>query len=150
VIENVVLTVGNSLMGDDGAGALLARLLHEAPLERWGIVNGGSVPENCLHQLRALAPNLVLVVDTADMDLPSGTVRLLAQESLENPFMFSTHTLPLTFLIESLKEFIPTVMFLGIQPEVVSFGYPMSEAVKRAVSEVYAGLKRGALDWEVL
>lgn len=150
MIDKVVLTVGNRMMGDDGAGALLARLLHESPSEGWGIIHGGSAPENCVHKVRALAPNLVLIVDAADMDLRPGTIRLLSQENLENPFFFSTHTLPLTFLIESLSEFVPTVRFLGIQPEVVSFGYPISEAVKRAVSEVYDGLKRGELNWEVL
>lgn len=30
---NVVLTVGNSMMGDDGAGPLLAEMMAETPIE---------------------------------------------------------------------------------------------------------------------
>jgi hydrogenase 3 maturation protease len=138
------------MMGDDGAGILLAKLLREAPLEGWDVINGGSAPENNINQVRELAPKVVLLVDAADMDQPPGTIRLLRQESLELPFLFSTHTLPLTFLIESLREFVPMVKFLGIQPEVVSFGYPMSDSVRRAVAKIYDGLKRDDLDWEAL
>ena len=35
--------------------------------------------------------------------------------------------MPLTFLLEALREFVPQVDLLGIQPELVAFGYPMSK-----------------------
>jgi hydrogenase 3 maturation protease len=141
----VVLTVGNALMGDDAAGVLLAQMLAKSPVEGWQVVNGGSAPENVLHRVRELDPELVLVVDAADMDLPAGTVQRIPEDSLQDPFLFTTHTLPLTFLIESLREFTPQVELLGIQPEVVAFGYPISAAVDHAVKQVYAALKNGTL-----
>ncbi len=141
----VVLTVGNALMGDDAAGVLLAQMLANSPVEGWQVVNGGSAPENVLHRVRELTPELVLVVDAADMDLPAGTVQRIPEDSLQDPFLFTTHTLPLTFLIESLREFTPQVELLGIQPEVVAFGYPISAAVDNAVKQVYAALKDGTL-----
>lgn len=36
----VVLTVGNSMMGDDGAGPLLAELMEADPIEGWIVING--------------------------------------------------------------------------------------------------------------
>ncbi len=44
----LVLAVGNSMMGDDAAGAILVQKIQEAPLEGWQALDGGSAPENCL------------------------------------------------------------------------------------------------------
>lgn len=147
---NVVLTVGNGLMGDDAAGVLLAQLLHETPLPGWQLVHGGAMPENVLHQVRDLAPQRVLVVDAADMDLPPGSLRRLDGARLEDPFLISTHTLPLSYLIQALGEFTPCVELLGIQPGVVAFGYPASPPVIDAVRAVYQALQSGETDWELL
>jgi hydrogenase 3 maturation protease len=144
---NILLTVGNGMMGDDGAGVLLANMLCEQPLAGWTVLNGGSAPENILHQVRELKPESVLVVDAADMDLEPGSIRLIQAEKLDDPFLMTTHTLPLSFLIEALREFVPKVDLLGIQPHTVAFGYPMSEAVRGAVGQVYTDLKQGATNW---
>ena len=91
----------------------------------------------------------VLVVDAADMDLPPGSIRLIDADQLNDPFLMTTHTLPLTFLIESLHEFVPEVELLGIQPSMVAFGYPISDPVRKAVEQVYMDLKSGSTDWSV-
>ena len=144
---NVLFTVGNGMMGDDGAGVLLAQMLRDAPLADWSVVNGGSAPENVLHRIREMDATRVLVVDAADMDLEPGSIRRINADKLDNPFLMTTHTLPLTFLIESLREFVPQVDFLGIQPNIVAFGFPMSEEVRKAVGQVYDDLKNGGADW---
>lgn len=144
---NVLLAVGNGMMGDDGAGVLLAQMLRDAPLDGWRVTVGGSVPENVVHQIRAMDASRVLVVDAADMDLEPGAVRRIDADKLDDPFLMTTHTLPLTFLIESLREFVPQVDLLGIQPNIVAFGFPLSEEVRRAVRQVYADLKAGRMDW---
>lgn len=138
------------MMGDDGAGALLAKMMQNDPLEGWEALNGGAAPENVLHRVRELGPERVLLVDAADMDLPPGSIRRIQDDQLDDPFLLTTHTLPLTFMIEALQEFVPQVELLGIQPGVVAFGFPMTASVKEAVSQVYEGLKGGAADWEIL
>jgi hydrogenase 3 maturation protease len=148
--KKLILTVGNGMMGDDGAGVLLAKMMEQAPLEEWDVLNGGATPENVLHRVREVAPEQVLLIDAVDMDLPPGTIRRIHEDRLDDPFLFSTHTMPLTFLIQSLRESVPQVDFLGIQPEVVAFGYPMSPEVKKAVAQVYAGLKSGEVGWNFL
>ena len=96
---NVLLTVGNGMMGDDGAGVLLAQMLRDAPLEEWTALNGGSAPENVVHRIREMDATRVLVVDAADMDLEPGSVRRINSDRLDDPFLMTTHTLPLTFMI---------------------------------------------------
>ena len=147
---NLVLTVGNGMMGDDGAGILLAQKIKQEPLQNWQVLDGGSAPENVLYLVREMAPERLLLVDAADMDLPPGSIRRIPEERLSDPFLFTTHTLPLTFLIEALGEFVPQVEFLGIQPDVVAFGFPMSPSVRNAVEQVYLSLKSGEESWDCL
>ena len=145
--KNLVLSVGNGMMGDDGAGTLLVRKMEHSPLDDWEVLNGGSAPENVLYRVRELAPDQVLVIDAADMDLAPGSIRVIQDEKLNDPFLLTTHALPLTFLIEALREFVPQVELLGIQPEVVAFGFPISECVRKAVDEVYSRLRSGDAGW---
>jgi len=141
--KGVVLTVGNSLMGDDAAGPLLGALLIDAPAPDWHVIDGGSAPENKVHQIRALAPSRVLIVDATEMDLSPGEIRIIDDDIIaEQPFV-TTHVLPLTFLMEALREFVSDVQLLGIQPSVVAFSFPLSEAVENAVHDLHENLTRG-------
>lgn len=149
-MKKLVVTVGNLMMGDDAAGPLLAQALLASPVDGWEVLDGGSAPENCLHRIRELAPEHVLVVDAADMDLPPGEIRLIDDDKLDDPFLMTTHTLPLSYLIQSLRESTPRVDLLGIQPQVVAFGFPVSPEVKQAVNQVHERLQQAEPAWEVL
>ena len=148
--KRLVLTVGNTMMGDDAAGPLLAQAMVNSPVDGWDVLDGGSVPENCLHRIRELSPDQVLVVDASDMDLLPGEIRLIHDERLDDPFLMSTHTLSLSYLIQFLRVSTPKVELLGIQPRIVAFGYPVSAEVKQAVGTVYENLKRVDPVWESL
>ncbi|RDK83282.1 hydrogenase maturation peptidase HycI [Enterobacillus tribolii] len=136
-VPDVVLAVGNNMMGDDGAGPLLAEMMEAGPVAGWMAINGGSAPENVAHQVRALKPRRVLIVDAADMALQPGEIRIINPDDIAEMFIMSTHNMPLNFLIDQLKEDIPEVIFLGIQPDIVAFYCPMTENVKHAVETVY-------------
>ncbi|MDR0501028.1 MAG: hydrogenase maturation peptidase HycI [Coriobacteriales bacterium] len=141
---NVVFTVGNELRGDDAAGPSLAELLERKPVTGWEVVDGSSVPENHVHAVRRLKPTRVLVVDAAEMGLMPGDVRRLSQELVASQFLMTTHSLPLSFLLESLKESVTEVEFLGIQPKDTSFLAPMCSEVAGAVTFIYDWLNSGA------
>ncbi len=140
--KNLVVTVGNEMMGDDAAGSLLARMMKNAPLEEWEVLDGGNVPENHVFKIRELAPQRVVIVDAADMDLQAGEIRLIHKDEIGGVFLMTTHTLPLTYLMEAIGEFVPRVELVGIQPEVVAFGYPVSPRVKQSVEQVYGWLEK--------
>lgn len=142
-MTDVVFTVGNVLRGDDGAGPLLAELLECAPAEGWDVVDGGASPENCLHQVRALSPERVLLVDAAEMELDPGEIRLIDEDCVAGHFLITTHAIPLNFLIASLRETVPEIVFLGIQPADVSFFGPMSPVVRQAVTDLHRHLVKG-------
>lgn len=135
--KGLILTVGNEMMGDDGAGPSFARRLIEAPLAGWTVIDGGTTPENCMHQVRDLDPERILVVDAADAGLEPGEIFFMDEAAIAELFLMSTHTLPLSFLIAALKEITPEVRFIGIQPDLTAFGFPMSESVHAAVETLY-------------
>ena len=142
-MTDVVLTVGNAMMGDDAAGPMLAALLREAPAPGWEVVDGGAAPENVIHRVRALAPARVLVVDATDMDLAPGTIRIVDEIYIAQNAIMTTHDLPLSFLISALRESVPRVDLIGVQPAVVFFGYPVTPAVREAVAAIHAQLRAG-------
>lgn len=132
-----LLCVGNSMMGDDGAGPRLAELCAEKPLSGWTVVDGGAAPENDIGYLRELRPAHLVIVDATDMGLMPGEMRILEESDIGEMFMMTTHNLPLTFLMQQLREDIPQITFVGIQPDVVAFYYPMSDAVEQAVIRLH-------------
>ena len=141
--KNLVFTVGNDLMGDDAAGPLLAHMLEKSPVDGWDVLDGGNAPENYIHVIREMQPEQVVIVDAADMDLHAGEMRHVDREAIGSLFLMTTHSLPLTFLMDSIGEFTSSVELIGIQPDTVAFGAPVSAAVHHAVEEVYRWLQGG-------
>ncbi|MCL2894455.1 hydrogenase maturation peptidase HycI [Brenneria tiliae] len=137
---NMVLTVGNTMMGDDGAGPLLAERMTQNPVAGWSVIDGGAIPENAAHTLRALRPRRLLVVDASDMGLAPGEIRIVDPARIAEDLLMNTHNLPLNFLIDQLKDDIPEVIFIGIQPALVAFYFPLSAEVERAVEQIYQRL----------
>ena len=71
-MTDVLLCVGNSMMGDDGAGPLLAEMCAANPAGQWVVIDGGSAPENDIVAIRELRPERLLIVDATDMGLNPG------------------------------------------------------------------------------
>jgi hydrogenase 3 maturation protease len=143
MIENVLLAVGNAMMGDDGAGPLLAEKLTMTPVPGWAVIDGGSIPENFADQVIALNPRRVVIVDAAEMSLEAGEIRVVDPQCIAELFFMTTHNLPISFLMERLGEQVPEVVFVGIQPAVVAYGFPMMEPVQKAVELLYQRILSG-------
>ena len=129
--------MGHTLYGDDGAGILLTQLLRpvERTLDGLMVINGGSAPENCTGLLRRFMPDLVILVDAAQLDRAPGTVQWLSCDRTSG-FSASTHTLPLHLISCYLKmELVCEIALLGIQPQRITFG-PMSLIVEAQVREM--------------
>jgi len=136
-----VVGVGHELNGDDAAGLAVVRALKSAlsPCDRVLLVDAGPAPENTTGLLRQFAPDLVLLIDAAQMDEPPGGVRWLCWQETTG-ISASTHTLPLHMLAQYLvAEFGCEVALLGIQPAANAINAPLSAVVEDAVDGVAAG-----------
>ncbi len=81
-MTDVLLCVGNSMMGDDGAGPLLAEMCAAKPAGEWRVIDGGSAPENDVAAIRDLRPARLLLVDATDMGLNPGEIRVVNPDDI--------------------------------------------------------------------
>jgi len=139
-VTDVLLCVGNTMMGDDGAGPLLAEICAERGCGKWTVIDGGSAPENDIVAIRELQPARLMIVDATDMGLNPGEIRIIDPDDIADMFMMTTHNMPLNYLVDQLKDDVGEVIFVGIQPDIVGFYYPMTPPVKAAVETVYQRL----------
>jgi len=130
-----ILGIGNELHGDDAAGIMVARGLQTALAGRKDVLvlEAGLAPENCTGVLRRFAPELVLLVDAAQMNAEPGDIRWLVMEQIAG-LSASTHSLPLSMLARYLHlELGSPVYLLGIQPGDLSFAAGLTPGVQLAV-----------------
>lgn len=100
------------------------------------VMDAGHAPENGTSQLRRFDPQLVLLIDAAEMGEEPGTVRLIGIDELDG-MSASTHTLPLSILAKYLAlELKCQVVLLGIQPQSTDVGEGVTPSVQQAVNAV--------------
>ena len=133
-----VLGVGNPGKGDDGAGVAAARALRRrlspADRRRVRVLIAGLAPENFTGKIRAIAPDLVVIVDAALGGHPPGTVFRIEAEKISDDGV-TTHRISLRFLVRYIEESIGCpVLVLGIEPEKMAEGEKLSAAAKKAIS----------------
>lgn len=133
-----VLGVGNELNGDDAAGLQALRTLKRAglPADRVRLLETGPAPENFTGPVTRFAPDWVIAIDAARMDLPAGRIELIQLAEIGGASA-ATHGLPLSVVGQYLiAETGCTMSILGIQVEQTEFGQPLTPAVKRAAARL--------------
>ena len=142
--RTAVVGIGSELNGDDAAGIQVARELSKAAgfPAHFLAIEGGSIPENASGQLRRFNPDLVILVDAADLGLPPGTINWLEKDKIDG-MSASSHTLPLSVLGGFLEsELDCRVEYLGIQPKQLEFAAELSQEVTDAVWEIITVFKQ--------
>jgi len=136
----VIIGIGNILRADDGVGPLLVQQLR-------GKINAvcfdaGTAPENYTGKIIKEAPDTILLVDALHLGREGGEYEVLTKEEILNSGL-TTHDISPKMLIEYLeKETGANIYMLGIQPESVAFGKPMSGAVKAALNLLVKNLSK--------
>jgi hydrogenase 3 maturation protease len=132
--------VGNEFNGDDAVGVILARTLltciPPAVVSTVLVLEAGPAPENITVDLRRFQPDVVILVDAAQMNLPPGSIEWLAWDSVTG-MSAASHMLPLSMLARYLTlEFGCVVYLLGIQPAQNEPDTPLSLPAQAAVNEI--------------
>ncbi len=140
--NTVIVGIGNELRGDDAAGVEVVRLLKKREKTNDILIDAGTVPENYLGKISKINPDVIILIDAADMEQPPGTVRELNSEDLGS-FSFSTHSGSLSLVIDFLKQETKADIYLiGIQPENRSIGAEMSNKVRQAINLLLPELEK--------
>jgi len=134
------LGVGSDMRGDDAFGpsvaATLKNRLQRADLSERSIliIDGGSAPENMTGDIRRFKPTHLVLLDAADMSMEPGAIGVYSSSEIVG-MSFSTHRLPLSMLVEYLRQDCQfEAILVAVQPATLSFGAPISEAVKTAIT----------------
>ncbi len=148
----IILGIGNRLGGDDAAGThvvdILNQRLHKTKtLSPANIIaiDAGTVPENYSSVIRQHRPDLLLLIDAADMGLLPGTLRIIPPEKI-SALSFSTHSMPLSLFISYVKEFCRKVVLVGIQPERTEISCGISKVVRQSVKRLAEVILEGRID----
>ena len=139
-----IVGIGNAFRSDDAAGVLVAHKLIRADsvqnLDTVLVMDAGHAPEYSTGELRRFAPDVVILIDAADMGETPGTIRWIEMDDLDG-MSASTHSMPLSMLASYLTLALDCrVALLGIQPKSNDVGESISREVSEAVDEVINGL----------
>ena len=129
--RTIILGVGNSLKGDDGAGPVLCgRLKEKIGCE---VIDVGTVPENYIQAVIKKNPQALLIIDAVDFKAAPGSVKVFRPEQLDS-VIISTHTLSPRVFIDMIRRDIEVdVYFIGIQPAHAKLAEPISPEANEAI-----------------
>ena len=106
----VLMGIGSELRGDDAIGHVIAGNLRAGG---WLSIPCSTVPENFTSVVRRKSPELVVIVDAAEMGIEPGGMRRVPKEKLDSD-VSGTHGIPLMHLVTYLEEIAKKVVFIGI------------------------------------
>ena len=136
----LVMCIGNEMGGDDGIGPYIAKNFPD--IKGFRVVNCETVPENFVYL--AEGADKVIIVDAVDMGLKAGEVRIIPSDRIKG-YHFSTHSLPLSMVIEYIRNrYAKDVVLIGIQPKKL-FG-KLSKEVKEAGERIIDAIANDEID----
>ena len=139
-----IVGIGNEFNADDAAGVMVARKLNarerSSDANHVLVIEAGQAPENITADLRRFRPQVVLLIDAAQVDAAPGEIVWIPWESTSG-LSASSHSLPLSMLARYLTiEFGCTVHLLGIQAANNEPYGLMSSEVQTAVNDIFQTL----------
>ena len=138
--DALIVGVGNTLKGDDGAGPLVCHELKAILPDH--VIDAGTVPENYIGKIIKKAPQVLIIIDAIDHNAQPGDIRVFRADEI-NSMAISSHSLSLDLFVEViLNDISPDVYLVGIQPQHISLGRPPSPEVSRSVQMLVSLIRR--------
>jgi hydrogenase 3 maturation protease len=124
-MKTLILCIGNPEGGDDAIGPYIAQHLKSS--NKLLVINAETTPENYTSIIRKNQPTQVIVIDAIDMSLAPGEIRIVP-EYMIGVMHISTHSTPLSVLINYIKTIVKDVKLIGVQPK--TYQGSMTQEVK--------------------
>lgn len=141
----VILGVGNRLRSDDGIGSLVASELALYNMENVVVYDCQTTPENYIDKVVDAKPDWVIIVDACNFEARPGEHRFFQDDEINEISygLLSTHTLPLTLMIELIKkQHNCRISLLGIQPKSFTMGGDLSTELIYAKGKIVDFIKK--------
>jgi hydrogenase 3 maturation protease len=137
-MDTLIMCIGNRDSGDDAIGPYIADTLKKEGYDGM-VLDCGTAPENYTAIVKRHKPATLILIDAADMGLPAGEIRIVPKEKI-GTMHISTHSIPLSLIIQYLEKDIEKIMVIGIQPETMSG--TMSNKLKKSGKQLIDYLKK--------
>jgi hydrogenase 3 maturation protease len=144
----VIMGMGDTMKGDDGAGCLFAETFgKKGPFKNFKIINAELAPENFMGVIENFSPDNIILVDAVDFKAAPGKIRLFSAQEITDTTA-STHNFSLSVMLDFLKKEINKEgVIIGIQPKNLEFSEKISaevrEAVNRTVEYIIKHIRNG-------
>jgi hydrogenase maturation protease len=128
--------IGNLLKMDDGVGVYISKRIKNK-----GNVSSLTVEvsiENYIGKINSLNPDILVLIDCADLNSTAGTFRLLSLSQIQD-LTFNTHSISLKRLSEFFRM---PVYVLAIQPGIIDFGENLSYLIKNVANRIINQINR--------
>ncbi len=139
-MDYLIMCIGNRDGGDDAVGPYVANKLKND----FTVIDAGTVPENYTSVVKKHNPKNLIIVDAVDMNLEPGEIRIVPKEKI-GVMHISTHGIPISVLINYLEQYVENIIFIGIQPKVMSG--KLTDIVKKSGDDLVIVLKENKLDY---
>lgn len=150
----MILGLGNSLLGDDGAGVHVIRRLQAVPSFPPGVllIDGGTLSFSLLELVES--SRVLIVVDAMEFGAHPGAVRWFIDHEVDQflsaPTRRSVHDANLGDLMRmcALRGVLPERrMLIGIQPQVIEWNESPSEPVSAGIDVVCDRIGNWVEEW---
>ena len=129
----LLMCIGNRFGGDDAVGPYIADKLNLKKLDDIKVVNCETTPENYTSVVKKLNPDLLIIIDAVEMELNAGEIRIVPKNRI-GKFCVSTHGIPISLIIDYLKQYIKKIIFIGIQPK--QMDGKLTKSVKKSADDL--------------
>lgn len=139
--QTLVLGIGNTLLGDEGAGVHALNALRRRPETRFlELVDAGTLSFTLMPIIEAYSQ--LIVIDATNVGAPPGTVRVFEDAQMDRFLTRATRSVHEVSVCDVLQVTRLAGLFparralIGIQPEVVSWQDGPSPAIAASFDEV--------------
>lgn len=131
----IIVCIGNDLRNDDGIGPYIAKNIKN---DKFKIIDAGQVFENYIYEIIDYNPTDIIFIDAAFFGSSPGDLSLIDENSISSFKLVSTHSLPLTHLLDLIRCEIKDVNIhiIGIQVSNTDFGESISSEVKKTGDDI--------------
>ena len=131
----LIVCLGNEFRNDDGVGPYIASRINNKGIP---LINAGEVFENYLTEIINYRPTDIVIIDAALFGGSVGDVEILDEKKLATSKIISTHSLPVTALIDIIRADVKDVniTILGIQVYDTGFGQKISDEVRSSADAI--------------
>jgi hydrogenase 3 maturation protease len=134
-----IMGIGTFDRADDYVGITVIELLEKKIFpDNVKIINAGPVPEAFTGVIKKENPDILIIIDAAQMDEAPGTIRVFTEKNIDSAYMITPHKVSMTMYLKYLRFELKKIhaLFIGIEPKSLSYMEEMDSRVLKSAQYI--------------